>query len=269
VLYAPDLLIQVTVTGQLSLLMMIERFEAAGIPVVSANTDGIVVLYPEHLEPTQRAIVAQWGREVGLDTEETNYKALFSRDVNSYLAIKAKGGTKTKGEFAPTGLMKTPNKQICTEAAAAFLEHGTPIAQTILSCRDIRKFIVARESTSGAIYGGETRTVDEIDEDTGAPAVKEIVGGEYLGKTCRWYYARGESRCIRSMKPNKKGNFNMVASSQGARVVMDLPADFPSDIDWDRYLFEANEILMDVGAVERPAPVPKPRAKRAKKAVAA
>lgn len=248
VLYAPDLLIQVTVTGQLSLLMLIERFEAAGITVVSANTDGIVVHYDEALEPMQRAIVSQWGREVGLDTEETNYRALFSRDVNSYLAIKDEGGTKTKGEFADTGLMKTPNKLICTEAAAAFLEHGTPIGQTILACRDIRKFIVARESTSGAIYGGETVTVAEETED-GEPAVKSIEGGEFLGKTCRWYYGRGETRCIRSMKPNKKGNFNKVASSDGARIVMELPDDFPTDIDWDRYLQEANDILRDVGAI--------------------
>jgi hypothetical protein len=41
-LYAPDLLIQTTVTGQLALLMLIELLEEAGIEVLSANTDGIV-----------------------------------------------------------------------------------------------------------------------------------------------------------------------------------------------------------------------------------
>ena len=63
VLYAPNLLIQVTVTGQLELLMMIERMEAAGIPCVSANTDGVVMACPAHLEPEMLRIVAQWERE--------------------------------------------------------------------------------------------------------------------------------------------------------------------------------------------------------------
>lgn len=45
-LYSPNLMIQVTITGQLALLMLIEALEAAGISVVSANTDGIVSRCP-------------------------------------------------------------------------------------------------------------------------------------------------------------------------------------------------------------------------------
>jgi len=50
-LYSPDLLIQTTITGQLALLMLIERMEAAGISVKSANTDGIVI----HCNKSKRA----------------------------------------------------------------------------------------------------------------------------------------------------------------------------------------------------------------------
>ena len=50
-LYAPNLLIQTTITGQLALLMLIERVEAVGAKVVSANTDGIVVFAHKRLEP--------------------------------------------------------------------------------------------------------------------------------------------------------------------------------------------------------------------------
>ena len=42
-LFAPELLIQTTITGQLCLLMLIERLEDAGARVVSANTDGVVI----------------------------------------------------------------------------------------------------------------------------------------------------------------------------------------------------------------------------------
>ena len=50
VLYSPDLLVQVTVTGQLSLLMLIQWMESQGISVVSANTDGVVVKCPKSKE---------------------------------------------------------------------------------------------------------------------------------------------------------------------------------------------------------------------------
>ena len=38
IIYSPDLLFQVTLTGQLTLLLLIERLELAGVRVVSANT---------------------------------------------------------------------------------------------------------------------------------------------------------------------------------------------------------------------------------------
>jgi DNA polymerase elongation subunit (family B) len=43
ILYAPDLMLAVTLGGQLSLFMLIEQLELSGLRVVSANTDGVVV----------------------------------------------------------------------------------------------------------------------------------------------------------------------------------------------------------------------------------
>jgi len=60
VLYAPRLLIQTTLTGQLSLLMLIEQLEGAGISIVSANTDGIVIKCPAHLELDMDNIIGAW-----------------------------------------------------------------------------------------------------------------------------------------------------------------------------------------------------------------
>src|SRR5205814_10349873 len=45
VLYAPHLMITTTLTGQFALLMLIQRAEAMGICVVSANTDGVVMRF--------------------------------------------------------------------------------------------------------------------------------------------------------------------------------------------------------------------------------
>lgn len=221
VLYSPDLLIQVTVTGQLALLMLIERMEAAGIPVVSANTDGIVMACPVNCESKMQKIVAHWERDTGLETEETKYRALFSRDVNNYIALKDGKGFKTKGVLTSPGIMKNPDCEIVSMAVAAQLDSGVPIAETILKCRDVRKFLRVKRVTGGGTYGGQ-----------------------YLGKVVRWYRRRGESRCITYLT-----NGNKVGGSDGAAPVMNLPDAVPADIDYGWYVAEAHDMLRELGAI--------------------
>ena len=91
-LYAPQLMLQVTITGQLVLLMLIEMLEDAGISVISGNTDGIVSKYHKDRHNDVRAIIAEWEKRTNFKTEETRYSAVYSRDVNSYVAIKTESG---------------------------------------------------------------------------------------------------------------------------------------------------------------------------------
>lgn len=224
VLYAPNLLIQVTVTGQLALLMMIERMEAAGIPVVSANTDGIVMACPRALEPRMLAIVSQWERETGFETEETKYRGLFSRDVNNYVALKEGGGVKTKGVFTEPGVMKNPANVIVNDAVCAYLDQGVPFAETILGCRDVRKFLTVKRVTGGATYRDE-----------------------YLGKVVRWIRS-SQSRDPILYGPGPKHG-HKVGGSDNARPLMELPDTFPTDIDYDYYLGETHDLLREIGAM--------------------
>lgn len=218
-LYSPDLLIQVTVTGQLCLLMLIEALELSDIPVVSANTDGIVIKCPVHLRDRMLGIVADWEMWTGLETEETRYRALCSRDVNNYIALKDGGGYKAKGAYAAPGLQKNPTNVICVEAVAAYLEHGVPILRTIEQCTDVRKFVTIRQVKGGAVKGDQ-----------------------FLGKAVRWYYAVAEKGAI-----HYKVNGNQVARSEGAKPLMELPDHLPDDIDYAWYVDEAYRQLNDIG----------------------
>lgn len=224
ILYNPEMMIRTTLTGQLSLLMLIELLEHREIPVVSANTDGIVIKCPVEKRDLMLKCVSVWERATNLETEETQYKALHSRDVNNYIAIKTDGSVKTKGVYASSTLMKSPQNEICSEAVCKFLVDGTPIEETIRNCQDIRKFITLR-----TVQGG---------------AAKE---GYVLGKAIRWYYAKGEFGVI-----TYKTNGNTVPRSEGAKPIMDLPDELPSDVDYDWYIKECNDILMDIGYVQRP-----------------
>ncbi len=219
-LYSPDLLIQTTITGQLSLLMLIEYLEGSGkAHVVSANTDGIVIKYRKSDEDIINQLVKIWEEKTGFVTEETQYKALYSRDVNNFIALKLDGKSKLKGAYTPPGLQKNPNNTICVDAVLAYLKDGVPLGKTIRECVDPRKFFTVRTVNGGAIYKDE-----------------------YLGKAIRFYFREKGINAI-----YYKTNGNAVPKSDGAEPCMQMPLVDLEEIDYNKYIKEAESILVDIG----------------------
>lgn len=228
IIYAPEMGIQVTVGGQLCLLMLIEALELAGIEVMSANTDGITCYVPNGRHAAYVAIVAAWEAHVGLETEETPYAAMYSRDVNNYMAVKMDGKVKCKGAYlnaykdkdlAIFRFHKNPVNTVCIEALEQYLVHGVPFEATIRVCKDMSKFITLRSVRGGGVKDGE-----------------------YLGKTVRWYYGTARTGEIVYASSGNK-----VPRSDGAVPCMGLPATLPADLDFDWYIREADNMLQDFG----------------------
>lgn len=272
VLFAPQMLIQTTITGQLSLLMLIEWHELYGIPVISANTDGIVIDVPRDKLQVSEYLIAEWERRTGLEMETDDYVALYARDVNNYFAIKTPDDVKRKGEYAKAGLAekKNPDVEICADAVAEFLAKGTPIEYTIAACRDITKFVTIQRVNGGGVkMWGEgprkgARVMDmlgtllangwikdgrkwrkgdvQTDPTTAYQSCFQPQKAEFLGKVVRWYYG------TRSPGPIVyASNGNTVSLSYGARPCMTLPDEFPDDIDYEWYINKAQSMLKDVG----------------------
>jgi DNA polymerase elongation subunit (family B) len=218
-LYSPELLLAVTITGQLSLLLFIEMLESYGIRVVSANTDGIVIKCPIDKYETYLWVTQEWERITSFETEETQYKAIYSRDVNSYFAIKTNGEVKGKGFFSTDKLKKNPKYDIAKTAVIELMKNETSIADTIRNCKDIRQFLSVRSVKGGAHKDGW-----------------------FLGKAVRWYYANGVEGSIRYISSG-----NAVPESEGAKPLMELPDTFPEDVNYKRYVIEAERILDDIG----------------------
>ena len=226
-LYAPELLLQTTVTGQLCLLMLIERMESAGIVIRSANTDGIVCHAPRTLERTFQKVAWDWMLGTSFNLERTDYELLASRDVNNYLAVKTDGKMKGKGVFGGNGLMKNPDRRIIYKAVADFLSKGISIEDTIYGCEDMSQFVTVRAVTGGAMFNGK-----------------------YLGKAVRFYSAKFDGAitsnddCI-----YYAANGNKVPKSTGCKPIMDLSVGLPNDLDYGTYIFDARKLLMEVGYV--------------------
>lgn len=229
-IFTPNGVIQTTITGQLGLLMQIEMIEQAQFEVLSANTDGQVTRVPKRRYDEFKGIVGSWERATGFKTEETRYSGLFSRDVNNYIAVKelvagknrpevkAKGAYSEEGSAQKSVLSKNPTNLICSDAIQELLAVGTKIEETIRECRDIRRFVTVRNVKGGAHKDGW-----------------------FLGKTVRWYYAKGMNGEI-----NYVTTGNKVSDSEGAKPYMELGA-FPDDIDYEVYERRAYEMLRKMG----------------------
>lgn len=219
----PQAGVSVTINGQLSLLMLIERLELAGVSVVSANTDGIVTHAPTGLEWVRDTTMAWWCNATGFDLEHNDYKIMAQRDVNSYVALLDSGEIKRKGVFAESGVLSGmqgihPDRDISKDAAVAYMMKGTPIAETVRACKDIRKFVLSRKVKGGAYYKGQ-----------------------YLGPTARWYYRVGDA------EPLRYANGNKVAASDGSMPCQVLPDAIPADLDYGAYEAYALQLVQDCG----------------------
>lgn len=263
IFYTPSGMIQVTVTGQLALLMLIEALDVAGIPTVSANTDGLVLYADRSMDWLADSIIIWWEGVTGFTMEMTDFNLLAARDVNSYVAIGLDGEVKLKGAFAPPepGASGWPNPtgQVCVDAVVAFLREGTPLRDTIAACTDVRQFVYVRSVTGGASYmphGTMPRkaTLTAMRAVVGDIADKEALTaayhaacdarsstGEYLGKVVRWYYGTNSQACL----VTKAGN--LVPRTQGCRPLMELPDAMPDDVDLEWYITEAESLLSDIG----------------------
>ena len=216
-LYSPELLVQTTLSGQLALLMLIERVTLAGAKVVSANTDGVVVLMDKVLKPHVDKVCDQWTEDTNYVLEWTEYDRMYSRDVNSYVAFKG-DSVKTKGAYEYSSIRKGYANEVCLDAVIAYLRHDIPVSETIYSCYDITAFLTMRGVRGGATWRGED-----------------------LGKVVRWYVGTdGEPIRYRS-------NGNKVAGSDGAVPMMNIATELPHDIDYDWYMERAEKLLEDLG----------------------
>ena len=228
ILYSPKLGIQTTLTGQLAILMIIEALELLGISVISGNTDGFVTKVPRNRKSEFDALLKSWEKHTNFVLEETEYKAIYSQNINNYIAVKTDGKCKTKGYFANPWIdkdlaifrfHKNPETTICSEAVCEFLSNGNDIKTTIYNCKDITKFVTVRTVKGGA------------EKD-----------GVYLGKVIRWYYAKSENGFI-----NYCLTGNKVPKSDGAKPLMELPTLLPDDINHDYYIETCMTMLENIG----------------------
>jgi len=272
-LYSPDLLLAVTITGQLNLLCLIHELEKLpSVCVTSANTDGIMVSYPKRRRDQVLAVIADNAASTGFDYEETKYRAVAMKDVNNYAAITTDGQVKAKGLYASNRpeenslyLMKNPTMEACSRMAIEYIKDGVHPSDSIAKYTDIRDFVAIRNvKGGGVVYSGIEEVDDWVEVEEGQwrrqawidngidrasvkrksrPKPVEVgTGGQSFGRVARWYMTTDNVQPL-----CYSGSGNKVPKTDGAKLCLNLPDELPSDLNKQWYVDEALSMLADMG----------------------
>ena len=136
--------LQVTINGQLMIMMLCESLELAGIEVVSANTDGIVVKLHKRNKEKFEQIANNWKELTKLDADSEEYKAYINRDINNYCIQELNGKISYKGALNPymyaVDLQKGYDMPIVAKAVVDYFLNGKPVLETFYEATNILDF---------------------------------------------------------------------------------------------------------------------------------
>lgn len=135
---------QVTINGQLMVMMVVEALELDGIHVVSANTDGIIVKLPKDKEEDFKRITDDWCAQNKLSADSERYKLFVTRDINNYFDIQSNDKVEYKGGLDPKQYLKDLKKgydmPVVAKAVFEYFAHGISVMETLRNHKDILDF---------------------------------------------------------------------------------------------------------------------------------
>ena len=136
--------LQVTINGQLMIMMLCEELTLNGIEVVSANTDGIVVKLPAVKKKDFDRITKNWETITKMKADSEEYRRYVCRDINNYAAEEINKKVDSKGDYNPmmyaADLTKGYDAPIVSKAAYDYLLYDIPILDTLYQATNILDF---------------------------------------------------------------------------------------------------------------------------------
>lgn len=215
-LYAPDIYLSMTQSGQLLLLALAIELERRGAIVQSANTDGLIVEKGSASSSSLGEACDAWSEHTGFDLDQEMFDRYVARDVSTYIAL---AGTKRKrkGALKLNDCNKNPTADIVTRTLGEALlwdDHYSAAwdraSREVYASLDTSRwsdFVIVRQVRGGAYFEGDR-----------------------LGDIVRWYIGKEPSAPILTPRGSK------VPDSASA-IVLPHASDFkPEAVNADWYI---------------------------------
>jgi hypothetical protein len=261
-LYDPQFGMQITINGQLSLLLLYEML-SQGIPgsiPIMQNTDGLEMFIPRRYKEKYLEICEQWETLTKLKLEHDEYQKMMVPDVNNYIAIykykevsredwlkaqkdnpdylfKREDGkffiakTKCKGRFDFQDLQLHKNKSflVVSKALYFFFVHGISIEEYIQNNHNIYEFC-------GQVKAKGNWTFKQFFVKNG------VITNEEIQKTLRYYVGLDGIKIAKCHKSD--GRQIQVESGRWMQTIFNKFEDKPFEdyhIDYRYYLYQATK----------------------------
>lgn len=232
-LYDPKYTMSITIGGQLSLCMLIEKLiNHCNAEILMCNTDGFEYKIDRKDIPKADAFVKEWEKITGLQMEGDSYQTMYIRDVNNYIAVFESGKVKRKGAYEYDGLGWHQDQSAMVIAKA--VEHellGRGSAEEFINKHDNKyDFLLATKIPRNS------RLVLVMEDGTEIPEQN----------VCRYYPSEKGGKLIKIMPPLKDGGEERrlgIDVEWNVKVCNDI-----NDFDWDidyKYYFEKARKLID------------------------
>ncbi len=226
-----------TITGELSLMMLIEQYELNGIHVISANTDGVTIRIKKDMIPLMYEINAWWCDITQYELERTDYSKIIFSTVNDYLAIMTNGEIKKKGDFLTDfELHKNKSARIVPIALERYFVNGVPIDETIRNHTNLYDFCIRQKASRSFHYEGTNRSTGE----------KTV-----YNKLIRYYVSNTGDKIFKVKNPECQTRAAAISQVEAGewvcKVCNFLPKNSPVDnVNYDYYIEKANRILTKI-----------------------
>jgi len=129
----------VCVFGQVLIIDLLEKIEDL-IELLQSNTDGIFIKLNRSDIPELKRRVEEWEKRTGLKMSYDEFTAMYAKDVNNYIAVRADGSYHCKGAYVKELNDLDYDLPIVNEAVKQYMLRGTPVETTVLGCKDFRRF---------------------------------------------------------------------------------------------------------------------------------
>lgn len=271
-MFDPQYTFTVTVNGQLQLLQMVELLDLLpDCEVIQANTDGITVYIKRENEWLFKEWCREWEMMTGLELERADYKRIWIRDVNNYIAEKTNDELKRKGAYwYPLNIKEYEgwwNKDFSNLASIIAAEkamtHSWPLEAAIKLIIDPFDFMLRYKAT------GESRLFIGDDEQLKTVRYYVSVSGKPMKKVSPPKGEMGEYKRANKIKDSvfdaimkeigkgvwdvrihtkNKSKYEIVETSvQSGWLVKEcnIASKFDwKDVDWKYYIDEAKKLII-------------------------
>jgi len=209
---------------------LIEKLTEGGYKVVYANTDGVMI--ENDGSTTYKSICQAWENATGLELEVSPIRQAYIKDVNNYIVVKDNGELKLKGVYAnDPGTRTSAFANISNKAVIEHVLNGTSIEDTVKNGTDIRDYLLYHK------FSSQYNPTHVVDNHNGEKQPFERV--------IRYYLSSEMNNHITAYN-NNTNSWIRKEHSDNISTVIEIPKEFPNDIDYNRYIEIAYARLEDL-----------------------